>query len=96
MDPVRVLQQIPNIGPASAKDLVLLGIKAVADLEGKSADDLYVRLCRKTGQRQDPCVHDTLAAAIHFAETGESKVWWDFTPERKRRIGDCRSLLDRD
>jgi hypothetical protein len=33
----------------------------------------------------DPCVWDVFAAAIHQARTGESRDWWTFTPERKRR-----------
>jgi hypothetical protein len=42
-------------------------------------------LQRLTGKRQDPCVWDTFAAAIHQARTGEALPWWHFTRERKRR-----------
>jgi hypothetical protein len=47
---------------------------------------MYLRLQRITGQRQDPCVWDTFAAAIHQARTGEALPWWHFTVERKRRV----------
>lgn len=94
MESLKSLQQIPNIGKSLAEDLISLGICRVEDLKGRNADELYIRLCRQTGERQDPCVHDTFAAAIHFAETGERRKWWDFTPERKKRLGNCRSLLE--
>ena len=80
---LRELQKIPNIGPACAKDLLLLGIYSSADLKDRDADGLYQELCAKTGARQDPCVWDTFAAAVHYAKTGEARKWWDFTEERK-------------
>ena len=48
-------------------------------------DELYTRLSTITGARQDPCVHDTFAAAIHQAKTGEALNWWAFTALRKER-----------
>jgi hypothetical protein len=80
---LKELQKLPNIGPACAGDLVLLGVKSVEDLKTRSADELYSELCAKTGARQDPCVWDTFASVVHFAHTGERKKWWEFTAERK-------------
>lgn len=80
---LKELQKLPNVGPATAGDLVLLGVRGVDDLRTRSADDLYEELCIKTGQRQDPCVWDTFASIVHFAQTGERKKWWDFTEIRK-------------
>ena len=57
------LEQLPNIGPALAADLRLIGIDAPRDLRGKDAFVLYQKLCAATGQRQDPCVLDTFMAA---------------------------------
>jgi len=79
------LLALRNIGPAMLRDLRLLRIRSVAQLARCDADRLYLRLERLSGQRQDPCVWDTFAAAIHQAKTGEALPWWQFTPERKRR-----------
>lgn len=79
------LLALKNIGPAMRRDLELLGIASVAQLARREPDALYRALARKTGQRQDPCVWDTFAAAIHQARTGEARPWWHYTPERKRR-----------
>lgn len=80
---LKEFQKLPNIGPAGARDLVLLGIKSVDDLKTRTADDLYAGLCAKTGTRQDPCVWDTMASVVHYAQTGERKKWWEFTAIRK-------------
>ena len=79
------LMALRNIGPAMRRDLELLGISTVAQLARREPDALYAALERKTGQRQDPCVWDTFAAAIHQARTGEARPWWHYTHERKRR-----------
>ncbi|MEO5807154.1 helix-hairpin-helix domain-containing protein [Devosia sp.] len=79
------LAGLRNIGPAMLLDFKLLGITSVADLAKEDADALYLRLCALTQARHDPCVHDTFAAAIHQAKTGEALAWWDFTPIRKTR-----------
>jgi len=79
------LAGLRNIGPAMLADFQLLGIGKVADLVAQDADALYLRLCKLTHARHDPCVHDTFAAAIHQARTGEALAWWAFTPARKER-----------
>ncbi|WP_297576489.1 helix-hairpin-helix domain-containing protein [uncultured Deefgea sp.] len=50
------LTDLPNIGPALAKDLQLLGITEAKQLIGCSPYELYLALCDITGVRQDPCV----------------------------------------
>lgn len=79
------LAALRNIGKAMLADFRILGIDSVGQLAEQDADDLYVRLCVLTGQRHDPCVHDTFAAAIHEARTGEARDWWTFSPARKAR-----------
>ncbi|HEU0203460.1 MAG TPA: helix-hairpin-helix domain-containing protein [Burkholderiaceae bacterium] len=79
------LAKLRNIGPAMLRDFALLGVHSVAQLARRDADKLYLALERATGKRQDPCVWDTFAAAIHQARTGEALPWWHFTRERKRR-----------
>ena len=81
----RDLQRMPNIGPAMAYDLLRLGIRRSDDLAGRDPDALYADLGRLDGVRHDPCVRDVFAAAVGYAETGESQPWWHFTPERKER-----------
>ncbi len=80
---LKELQNLPNVGPACAGDLLLLGIRSVDDLKSRTADDLYTELCAKTKTRQDPCVWDTMASIVHYAQTGERKKWWEFTAIRK-------------
>ena len=79
------LSDLRNIGKAMLRDFDLLGITNVAQLAGQDADELYTRIAVLTGARHDPCVHDTYAAAIHQAKTGEALNWWAFTPLRKER-----------
>ena len=79
------LLALANIGPAMRRDFKLLGIDSVAQLARQDADKLYLKLSALTGHRQDPCVWDTFAAAIHQAKTGEAKPWWDWTKVRKKR-----------
>jgi len=79
------LLALANIGPAMRRDFKLLGIETVAQLARQDADKLYLKLSALTGHRQDPCVWDTFAAAIHQAKTGEAKPWWAWTKVRKKR-----------
>ena len=82
------LLALANIGPAMRRDFTLLGIETVAQLARQNADALYLKLSALTGHRQDPCVWDTFAAAIHQAKTGEARPWWDWTAVRKKRAAE--------
>jgi hypothetical protein len=77
------LADLRNIGPAGLGDFAVLGVETVAHLQTCEPGTLYLDLQRLTGKRQDPCVYDVFAAAIHQAKTGEAKNWWAFTSERK-------------
>ena len=81
------LEQLPNVGPAIAADLRLIGIERPADLRDKDAWNLYRALCEKTGVRQDPCVLDTLMAATDFMRGAPAAPWWKYTAERKATFG---------
>ena len=81
------LEQLPNIGPALAAGLRLIGIREPADLRGKDAFVLYQKLCAATGQRQDPCVLDTFMAAPDFMRGAPAAPWWSYTPQRKALFG---------
>ena len=81
------LEQLPNIGPALAADLRLIGIRTPAELRGKDPFVLYQQLCAATGQRQDPCVLDTFMAATDFMRGAPAAPWWKYTPQRKALFG---------
>ena len=85
------LEQLPNVGPAMAGDLRLLGIQHPAELRGRDAFMLYRALERATGHRQDPCVLDTFMAIVDFMEGAAPKPWWAYTAERKQRHGQISS-----
>jgi hypothetical protein len=80
------LEQVPNVGPAIAADLRLLGVSAPQDLRGKDPYALYDELCRVTGQRQDPCVLDVFLAAVRYIDGKPARPWWAYTAERKREL----------
>src|ERR1700738_2533531 len=77
------LQTLPNVGPATAADLIRLGVASVDDLSRRDPRELYDRIGRMDGVPHDPCVLGTFAAAIHAARTGEVVPWWEFSAQRK-------------
>lgn len=79
-------EDLPNVGPAIARDLRALGLRAPHELRGRDPYALYEALNRRTGQRHDPCVLDTFIAAVRFADGGPARPWWTFTSERKRTL----------
>ena len=83
----KVLEDLPNIGPALAADLRLIGIQHPRELRGKDAFVLYQKLCGITGQRHDPCVLDTFMAAADFMGGAEPAPWWHYTAQRKALFG---------
>jgi len=83
---VSTFTDIPNIGPAMAKDFELIGIRTPADLKKKDALALYRKLCRMTKKRHDPCVLDTFIAAVDFMNGAPSRPWWYYTKDRKKNF----------
>ena len=81
------LEAIPNIGRSIAGDLRSLGIKQPRQLIGRDPHRLYLKLCRQTGTRQDPCVLDTFISAVRFMEGAPVRPWWRYTAERKKNFG---------
>ena len=81
------LEQLPNIGPAIAADLRLIGVQQPVELASKDAFQLYQALCRASGKRQDPCVLDTFMAAVDFMRGAEPRPWWAYTATRKAKHG---------
>lgn len=87
-DSIRGLTDIPNVGKATAQDLLLLGIQCPKDLIGKDALQMFDELCKLTHQKHDPCVIDVFLAAVDFMEGAPKAPWWDYTPHRKRLLED--------
>lgn len=84
---MRRLSDLSGIGPAMLRDFDLLGVKSVEQLSECEPRVLYDELCRKTGQRQDPCVLDTFTCAVAQARNPELPVeqrnWWYWSRLRK-------------
>lgn len=78
------LTDLPNIGPAMAADLRLLGIEHPSCLASMDPWEMYARLCELTGVRQDPCVIDVFISVTRFMQGQPPRPWWDYTAERKR------------
>jgi len=99
MNPSRVrrgnlqkLTDLPNIGPASAGDLSLVGINQPAQLQGRNPYEMYEQLCTIAAQRHDPCVIDVLISIARFMNgeelpsVEELPSWWKYTDERKLQV----------
>ncbi|HKV23475.1 MAG TPA: helix-hairpin-helix domain-containing protein [Candidatus Acidoferrum sp.] len=89
----RALQDLVSVGPAMVRDFEMLGIHTVAQLARRSPAQMYHKLERLTGARQDPCVLDTFCAAVAQARNGrlpaEQCQWWWWS--RKRKSGNART-----
>ena len=82
-DAVRNVTDLPNVGPATAADLRLLGIAHPAQWRDRDPAQLYATLCRKTGVRHDPCVIDVFASITAFMDGDGPKPWRSYTALRK-------------
>ena len=89
---VRRFTDLPNIGPAGAKDFEVLGFKQPSELVGADPLKLFEALCAATGSRQDPCVLDVFMSVTHFLDGGKPEPWWHFTEQRKRQYGHLESV----
>lgn len=85
----RTLADLVSVGPATLKDLRLLGITSVSGLASADPRALYERLCVLSGQRQDPCCEDVFRAAVAQARDpdlpAEQRRWWYWSRVRKAK-----------
>lgn len=92
---LRALQTLPAIGPSLARDLLLLGYRAPAELVGADPVTMFRRLESLSG-RQDPCVLDTFRCAVYAASTPEPDAellkWWTWS--RMRLAGEVGSVAE--
>ncbi len=81
------LRRLRGVGPAILADLELLGVRSIEQLARQDGTKLYLKLCRKTGVRQDPCVLDALRCAVAQARDPnlprEQQDWWWWSRQRK-------------
>ena len=83
----KTLQQIPNIGKAIEKSLNLIGINSPQQLINKDPYKMYYELCDTKNEKVDPCVLDVFISAVRYMQGGPPKKWWEFTEERKSKLG---------
>jgi hypothetical protein len=87
----RQFRDLVSVGPAIERDFVMMGIRSVAQLAKQNPKQMYDKMCRLTGQRQDPCVLDTFEAAVAQAANprlpAEKCQWWYWSKIRKARDG---------
>ena len=81
----RGLLELPNVGPATALDLVKLGLVEPKALKKQDADKMYDKLCKIDYVRHDPCVRDVFASLVAFVNGAPARPWWFYTPERKAK-----------
>jgi hypothetical protein len=90
----RKLGDLWSVGPSIRRNLVALGVETVEDLARRKPEALYLALCRKERQRQDPCVLDVFRAAVAQARDPglpeDRCVWWYWSRLRKAgKVGPC-------
>ena len=83
----RELREVISICPAMLRDFKLLGVNSVAELALQKPEELYAKLCRMTGHRQDVCVLDAFRAGVAQARNprlpAEQCQWWYWSRSRK-------------
>ena len=83
----RALSDLEGVGPATVKDLHLLGIRGVPELAASEPERLYERLVSLVGSPVDICCLDVFRCAIEQARDPdlppERRKWWYWSRLRK-------------
>ena len=83
---LRAFQEIPGVGKAVALDLWNLGLRTVADLEGRDPELLYAQLCAYQGVPVDRCMLYTFRCAVYYAsnQTHDPELlkWWNWSDKK--------------
>ena len=82
-DKIRCLTDLPNIGEAMERDLLLIGITQPGQLMGLNPYEMHQRLSELTHTQQDPCVIDVFISIVCFMQGDDPLPWWKYTEERK-------------
>jgi hypothetical protein len=87
----RQFRDLVSVGPAIERDFQMMGIRNVAQLAKQNPKKMYDKMCKLTGQRQDPCVLDVFEAAVAQAVNPRLPAakcqWWYWSRMRKARHG---------
>jgi len=81
---VEKLTDLPNVGKKVAHDLKSVGLTHPDQLIGVDPYELYVVFCKAFEEKQDPCMLDVLMSITDFMNGNRPRVWWEYTPERKK------------
>lgn len=86
----RQLKDLGSVGPATLKDLELLGITTIAQLAQCDAQELFEQLCECTGIQMNTCCLDVFVCAIEQARNpdlpAEQKNWFYWSNIRKQNF----------
>jgi predicted RecB family nuclease len=81
---IKNLRQIPGVGISIANDLLNIGIRSVAELEGENPQQIYDRSNEYAGAIQDRCLLYVFRCAVYYADTPqelrdpEKLKWWNW------------------
>lgn len=84
---VQQFTDLPNVGPAAARDVELLGYTHPQQLQWAGPLGLYHALCAATATRQDPRVLDVFMSVASFLAGADPQPWRHFTEARKGMCG---------
>ncbi len=84
---VKKLTDIPNIGEAMVRDLLILSIVSPDELKNQDPYLLYTKLSIMTDVQQGPCVLDTFIAVVDFMNGAPRRPWYYYTEQRKAHYG---------
>jgi len=84
---IKHFQDIPNVGKVTESFFYILGINEPIQLVGRDPYEMYSELCNITQKEHDPCVIDVFISSVKYMEGGPPKKWWEFTEERKNKLG---------
>ena len=79
---LKILQEIPGVGPSLAQDLYDLGIYSIEALYNKDPELLYEQLCTLRGTHIDRCVLYVFRCVVYYASTKNHDKqllkWWNW------------------
>ena len=83
----RALSELRSVGPATVRDLRLLGITTVEELAARDPQELYESLQYLTGVAVDVCMLDVFCCAVAQARDprlpAEQCEWFWWSRQRK-------------
>jgi predicted RecB family nuclease len=79
---LKELRTIPGVGPKIAEHFWKIGIRSVADLRGRNAEELYAALGRRENAPVDRCALYVMRCAVYFAtkkkHDPDKLKWWNW------------------